>query len=218
MLKTEVTLCPLSFTTQSIFVLLSFQCFHCSHQVQVDSDSMKRFKLSYSQVLFFASTELNLTSTSSVQLSSATQSCSTLWDPIDCSTPGFPVHAWSLFKLMFIESVMPSNHLILCRPLLLLPSVFPSINIFYSESVLHITWSKCWSFSFSISPSNEYSGLISIKVDWLISLLSRGLLRVFFNSSVQFFGVHLSLWSNSHICTWLLEKPELWLDRPLSSK
>ena len=92
MLKTEVTLCPLSFTTQSIFVLLSFQCFHCSHQVQVDSDSMKRFKLSYSQVLFFASTELNLTSTSSVQLSSATQSCSTLWDPIDCSTPGFPVH------------------------------------------------------------------------------------------------------------------------------
>ena len=93
MLKTEVKLCPLSFITQSIFVLLSFQsCFHCSHQVQVDSDSMKRFKLSYSQVLFFASTELNLTSTSSVQLSSATQSCSTLWDPMNCSTPGFPVH------------------------------------------------------------------------------------------------------------------------------
>ena len=73
----------------------------------------------------------------------------------------------SLLKLMSIESVLPSNHLILCHPLLLLPSIFPSIRLFSNESVLHITWPKYWSFSFSISPSNEYSGLISFRMDWL---------------------------------------------------
>ena len=72
----------------------------------------------------------------------------------------------SLLKLMFIESVMPSNHFILCRPLLLLPSVFPSIRVFSNESVLRIRWPKYWSFNFSISPSNEYSGLISFKINW----------------------------------------------------
>ena len=76
-------------------------------------------------------------------------------------------NSWSLLKLMSIESVMPSSHLILCRPLLLLPSVFPSIMIFSSESVLHLRWPKYWSFSFSISLSNEYSGLISFRMDWL---------------------------------------------------
>ena len=76
-------------------------------------------------------------------------------------------NSWSLFKLMFFESVMPSNHLILCCPLLLLPSTFPSIRVFSNESALHIRWSKYWSFSFSISPSNEYSGLISFRIDWL---------------------------------------------------
>jgi len=83
--------------------------------------------------------------------------------------------SWSLLKLMYIESVMPSNHLILCRPLLLLPSIFPSIRVFSNESVLHIRWTKYWNFSFSISPSNEYSVLISFSVDWLISLQSKGL-------------------------------------------
>ena len=73
----------------------------------------------------------------------------------------------SLLKLMSIESVMPSNHLILCHPLPLLPSIFPSINVFSNESVLHISWPKDWSFSFSISPSNEYSGLISFRMDWM---------------------------------------------------
>ena len=72
----------------------------------------------------------------------------------------------SLLKLMSVESVMPSNHLNLCRPLLLLPSIFPSIRVFSNESVLHIRWPKYWSFSFSISPSNEYSGLISFRIDW----------------------------------------------------
>ena len=83
----------------------------------------------------------------------------------------------SLLKLMFIESVMPSNHLILCHPLLLLPSIFPSIRVSSSESVLHIRWSKYWSFSFSISPSNEYSGLISFRMNWLDLLAVQGTLK-----------------------------------------
>ena len=105
---------------------------------------------------------------------------------MDCSTLGFPVHhrSQSLLKLMSIESVMPSNHLIFCHPLLLLPSVFPRIKVFSSGSVLHIRWPKYWSFSFSISPSNEYSGLISFRMDW-ISLQSKGLSRFFSNSTVQ---------------------------------
>ena len=85
----------------------------------------------------------------------------------------------SLLKLMSIKSVMLSNHLILCCPLLLPPSVFPSIRVFSSESVLHIRWPKCWSFSFSISPYNEYSVLISFRMDWLDLLQSKGLSRVF---------------------------------------
>ena len=105
----------------------------------------------------------------SPQFSLVTQSRLTLCDPMDCSMPGFPVHhhSWSLLKLMSIQLVMPSNHLILCHPLLFLPSILPSIRIFSSESVLHIRWPKYWSFSFSISPSNEYSGLISFRTDWL---------------------------------------------------
>ena len=83
----------------------------------------------------------------------------------------------SLLKLMFIESVIPSNHLILCRPLLLLPSIFPSIKVFSNESVLHIGWPKHWSFSFSISPSNKYSTLISFRMDWLDLLAVQGTLK-----------------------------------------
>ena len=97
----------------------------------------------------------------------------------------------SLLKLMSIESVMPSNHLILCRPLLLPPAIFPSIRVFSNESALHIRWPKYWSFSFSINPSSEYSGLVSFKMDWSISLQSKGLSRVFSNTTVQkhqFFG------------------------------
>ena len=102
----------------------------------------------------------------------------------------------SLLKLMSIGSVMPSNHLILCCPLLLLPSIFPSIRVFSNDSVLHIRWPKYWSFSFSISPSNEYSGLISFRMDWLDILQSKGLSRVFSNTTVQkhqLFGPQLSL-------------------------
>ena len=103
--------------------------------------------------------------------SSVVQSCPTLCDPMDCSTPGLPVHHQLLefTQTQSIESVMPSSHLILCCPLFLLPSIFPSIRVFSSESVLWIKWPKYWSFSFSISPSNEYSGLISYRMDWLDS-------------------------------------------------
>ena len=86
-------------------------------------------------------------------------------------------NSWSLLKLMSIKSVMPSNHLILCQSLLLPPSIFPSIRVFSSESVLHIRWPKYWSFSFSISPSNDYSGLISFRMDWLDLLAIQGTLQ-----------------------------------------
>ena len=86
-------------------------------------------------------------------------------------------NSWSLLKLMFTESVMPSNYLILCHPLLLLPPISPSIRVFSNESVLYIRWPKYWSFSFSISPSNEYSGLISFRMDWLDLLAAQGTLK-----------------------------------------
>ena len=105
----------------------------------------------------------------SVQFSSVTQSYPTLWDPMDCSRPGSLSisNSWSLHKLMSIESVMPSNHLFLCCPLLLPPSIFSSIRVFSNKSVLHIRSPKYWSFNFNISPSNKYSGLISFRMDCL---------------------------------------------------
>ena len=114
-----------------------------------------------------------------LQFSSVAQSCLTLCDPMDCSTPGSLciTNSWSLLKCMSIESVMPSNHLVLYRPLLLPPSIFPSIRVFSSELVFHIRWPKYWSFSFSINPSNEYSGLISFTMDWLDLLAVQGTLK-----------------------------------------
>ena len=94
--------------------------------------------------------------------------CLALCDPLDCSTPASLsiTNSWSLLKLMSIASVLPSNHLVLCRPLLLLPSMFPSFKVFSNESALRVRWPKYWSFSFSISPSNDYSGLISFRIGW----------------------------------------------------
>ena len=116
------------------------------------------------------------------QFSSVAQLCLTLCDPMDCSKPCLPVHhhSWSLLKLVSIELVMPSNTLILCHPLLLLPSIFPSIRVFSNESVLHIRLPKYWSFSFSISPFNEYSGLISFRMDWLDLFAVQGTLKSLF--------------------------------------
>ena len=121
-------------------------------------------------------------------------------------------NSWSPSKSMSIESVRPSNHLIFCRPLLLLPSIFPSIRVFSNESALHIRWPNYWSFSFSISPSNKHLGLISFRMDWLDLLAVKGLSRAFSNTTVQkyqFFGTQLSSQSNSHTHTWLLENHSL---------
>ena len=120
-----------------------------------------------------------MSSVNSVQFRSVAQSCLTVCDPMDCSTPGFTVHqnSRSLLRLKSIELVMPSNHLILCLPLLLPPSVFASIRVFSSESVLHIRFPKYWSFSFSISPFNEYSGVNSLRVEWLDILAVQGTLK-----------------------------------------
>ena len=119
-----------------------------------------------------------------IQFSSVAQLYPILCDPMICSMPeSLPfINSQSLLKLMSIKSVMPSNHLILCHPLLL-PSISPSITIFSSESILCIRWPKYWSFNFSISPSNEYSVLISFRTDWFDPMQSKGLSRVFSNTS-----------------------------------
>ena len=130
---------------------------------------------------------------SSVHSLSHVQLFATPWTAA-CQASLSITNSWSFLKLMFIESVMPSNHLILCRPLLLPPSIFPSIRVFSNESILCIRWPKYWSFSFSNSPSNEYSKLISFRIDLFWSPCSPS--RVFFNTAVQkhqFFGAQLSL-------------------------
>ena len=118
----------------------------------------------------------------SVQFSSVSQSCLTLCDPMNCSTPGLPVYhqLLSSLKLMSIELVMPSSHLILCPPLLLLPPIPPSIRVFSNESTLRMRWPKYWSFSFSIIPSKEHPGQISFRMDWLDLLAVQGTLKSLF--------------------------------------
>ena len=112
---------------------------------------------------------------------------------------------WSLLKLMSIESMMPFNHLILCHPLLLPPSIFPSMRVFSNEPAVRIRWPKYWSYSFSINSSNEYSGLISFRiVNWFDLLAVQGTLKILLQHQVQkhqFFDTQPSLWSNSHIHT-----------------
>ena len=112
----------------------------------------------------------------SVQLLSHVQLFVTPWT-VACQASLFITNSQSLLKLMSIELVMSSNHLILCCPLLLLLSIFPSVRVFSNESVLHIRWPKIWSFSFSINPSNEYSGLISLRMDWLDPLAVQGTIK-----------------------------------------
>ena len=119
-------------------------------------------------------------------------------------SPCFISNSQNLLKLMSIPSMMPSNHLILCRPFLLLPAIFPSIRVFSNELVLHIRWPKYWSFHFSISSSNEYSGLISFRIEWFDLLAVQGTLKSLLqhhNSKASILGAQPSLWSNSHIHT-----------------
>ena len=150
----------------------------------------------------FSSYLLSSYSVLAFQFSSVAQSCPTLCDPMNCSTPGLPVHHQlpDSLKLTSIELVMPSSHLILCRPLLLLPPIPPSIRVFSNESTLLMRWPKYWSFSFSIIPSKEIPGLVSFRMDW-ISLQSKGLSRVFSNTTVQkyqFFSTQPSSVQLSH--------------------
>ena len=144
---------------------------------------------------------------SSVQSLSHVQPFVTLWTA--AHQPSLSItNSRSLLKLMSIESVMPSNHIILCHPLLLLPSIFPRIRVFSNESVLHIRWPKYWSFSFSTSPFSEYSGLISFRIDWFDLLAVQGTLRSLLqqhSSKPSVLQCSAFLWSNSHIHTYLLE-------------
>ena len=159
---------------------------------------------------------------------SVSRLCPTLCDPMECSPPCFPslspsypslsyilrylmpfAISQSLLRLMSIELMMPPNHLMLCCPLLL-PAVFPSIRVFSNESALRSRWPKYWSFS--ISTSNEYSGLYPLGLTGVISLLSKGLSSFLQHHSSE--GISSFLLSGSHIRTWLLEKPQLWLYRP----
>ena len=148
----------------------------------------------------------------SVQFSSVTQSVMSLCDTMDCSMPGHLVHRQLLkFTQTHVswvrDAIQPPHPL--SRPLLCLPSIFPSISVFSNESVLHIKWPKYWSFDFNISPSKEYSGLISFSMDWLDLLAVQGTLRSLLQHQVQkhpCFSAQLSLWSNSQNHTWLLEK------------
>ena len=145
---------------------------------------------------------------------SVAKSYLTLCDHMDCRTPGFLFlhHLQGLLKLLSTELVMPLNHLILYCPLLILPSIFPSIRVFSNESDLHTRWPKYWGFSFSISPSIEYSGLISFRIDWFDLLAVQRTLKCLLqhqSSKASILWCSDSLRSNSHIRTWLLEKPQV---------
>ena len=157
---------------------------------------------------------------SSVQSLSCVQLFATPWIAA-CQASLSITNSQSLPKPMSIDSVMPSNHLILCHPLLLLPPIPPSIRVFSNEStLLHMTWPKCWSFSFSIIPSNEHPGLISFRIDWFDLLAVQGTLK----SLLQHHSSKASVFQHSAFFTvqlshiWLPEKLQLWLDELLSTK
>ena len=154
---------------------------------------------------------LHLPHTSSVQFSSVAHSCPTLCNPMNCSTPGLLVHHQlpEFTQLMSIESVMPSSHLILYCPLLLLPPIPPSIRVFSNESTLCMRWPKYWSFSFSISPSNEHPGLISFRMDWFYLLAVQGTLK----SLLQHHSSKASILRRSAFFTVQLSHPYIALTR-----
>ena len=152
----------------------------------------------------------------SVQFSSVAQSCLTLCDPMNHSMPGLPVHHQlpEFTQTMSIESVMPSNHLILCHLLLLLPSIIPSLRVYSNESDLRIRWPKYWSFSFNISPSNEHSGLISFRMYWLDLLAVQGTLKSLLQyhsskASILWCSTFFSPTLTSIYTVWVWEKPHI---------
>ena len=150
----------------------------------------------------------------SFQFSSVIQSCPTLCNPWTATRQASlsVTNSWGLLKLMFIQSMMPSNFLILCHPLFLLPSIFPSIRVFSNESVLPITWPKYWSFSFNISPSNEYSGLISFKMGWLDLLAVQGTLK----SLLQHHSSKASILQHSAFFIIQLSHPYMTTGKPIA--
>ena len=137
---------------------------------------LKNFSISFSVSIEKPDSVLILSASSSVLLFSHVWLYATPWTAANQTSLSFTI-SLSVLKLMSLKSVLPSNHLILCCPLLHLPSIFPSIRLFSNESALHIRWPKYWSFSFSISPSNEYSGLISFRMNWLNLLAVQGILN-----------------------------------------
>ena len=154
--------------------------------------------------------EAFLTTIYSCYCSSVANSCPTFWDPMDCRAPGFPV----LHYLPEFAQTRPLSQW--CHPAISSfdPPPPASIRVFFSESALSIEWPKDWNFSFSISPSNKYSELISFRIDWFDFLAVQGTLKILIqhhNSKLSIFSTWPSLWPNSHICTWLLENPHLWL-------
>ena len=169
-------------------------------------DYPRSYKLETFYFLYFWI--LGMFSFSSVQSLSRVQLFATPWTAAHQASLSI-TNSRSLPKPMSIDLVMPSNHLILCHPLLLLPSIFPSIRVFSNESALRIRWPKYWSFSFNISPSNEHPGLISFRMDWLDRLAGQGTLGS--SPTPQFKSINSSvlsfLYSPSHIHTWPLEKP-----------
>ena len=148
---------------------------------------------------------------SSDQSLSRVQLCATPWTTAHQASLSIP-NSWSLPKLMSIELVMPSNHPILCRPLLLLPSVFPSIRVFSNESALCISWPKYWRFSFNISPSNEHPGLISFRMDWLDLLAVQGTLKSLLQHNSSKASI---LWCSAFFIVQLTSIPDHWKNHSL---
>ena len=151
---------------------------------------------------------MGLIAISSVHLLSCVRNFATAWTAAHQASLSI-TNSWSLLKLMSVKSVMPSNHLILCHPLRLLPSIFPSIRVFPNESFFCIRWPKCWSFSFSISPSNEYSGLISFRIDWFDLLAVQGTLK-----SLQHHSSKASVLRCSPFFMVLLSHPYMTTGKP----
>ena len=148
-----------------------------------------------------------------LEFSSVAQSCPTLCDPMNCSTPGLPIkNSWSSLRLTSIKSVMPSSHLILCCHLLLLPPVPPSITVFSNESTCRMRWPKYWSFSFNIIPSKENPGLISFRMDWLDLLAVQGTLK----SLLQHHSSKASIVQRSAFFTVQLSHPSMTIGKTIA--